>query len=160
MLDTKIAAKWPLTTPNCFDGKKQVVKGHFTLRGSPRGQCETSVRRCSLLLLGTARFVTAASCCWQYETLTGLASNTNGWVARQGSVTVIEDFFCVPLGRIFCFFRCHCEERSDVAISKIISERWNKKRRRDYPSFFLLWMVISTQPKYFLVFRNPSRLSP
>jgi len=29
MLDTKTEQKWPLTTQNCFDGKKQVVKGHF-----------------------------------------------------------------------------------------------------------------------------------
>ena len=58
MLDTKNAAKWPLTTQNCFDGKKQVVKGHFTSVWTD-SQYETLVRWGLLLLLGTARFVTA-----------------------------------------------------------------------------------------------------
>jgi hypothetical protein len=59
MLDTKNAAKWPLTTQNGFDGKKLVVKGHFTLRGSPRWQYETDAAFVIVTSFGLARFVTA-----------------------------------------------------------------------------------------------------
>ena len=52
MLDTKNAAKWPLTTQNGFDGKKLVVKGHFTCGGAPTGSTRLVLRLWPLHPLG------------------------------------------------------------------------------------------------------------
>ena len=142
MLDTKSAAKWPLTTKNCFDGKKQVVKGHFTCMGMS-----------------------------QYETLAGSASSTNGWSARQDGADVDGSFlFCVPLGRfLFC---TGAEAPKGSLVQRELSFCVYHKMTEgllyraettggSYPSCFLFFrMAISTQPKYFRSFRKPSRLSP
>ena len=63
-----------MTTQNGFDGKKLVVKGHFTCGGAPTGstslclvrhptpsggQPDKMMRKKAIIILGTARFVTA-----------------------------------------------------------------------------------------------------
>ena len=75
MLDTKNSAKWPLTTQNCFDGKKQVVKGHFTCGGAPTG--DSGLRR--------------GGCCY------------SSWVPPGSLLRLWYLFLCVLLGALFLF---------------------------------------------------------
>ena len=159
MLDTKNAAKWPLTTQNGFDGKKLVVKGHFTLWGSPR---------------------------WQYEPMPDSASDTNGRSARQDVAEwlifilgtarfVIAEkyiFDCVPMGALFVLISALKSLPLEGKVARRSRDGWginavrfygraSDGKTEGYPlRFYFFWMANRTQPKYLRCFKNLSRLSP
>jgi hypothetical protein len=73
----------------------------------------------------------------QYETGAAFVTVTSSGLARFVTAVIIFDFVLRPGGALFVV-----------------------QKGGDYPSFFLFWIVIRTQPKYFRCFRKPSRLSP